>query len=113
MTVKARCENMAVVAAIKSGSCKERKSMHLRRCLAFMEASVPFILVAEHIRGEDNVVADALSRNSLTLACSVMQAEKEDGVRIRRGCYPYSIDGERSWSEQEWSELLDFSSAKD
>ncbi len=31
------CDNSAVVATIKSGSCKEKRAMHLRRCLAFVE----------------------------------------------------------------------------
>ncbi len=62
-TVKAWCDNMAVVATIKSGSCKEKKVMHLMRCLAFIEAIRSFTIVADHIKGEDNVVADALSRN--------------------------------------------------
>ncbi len=59
--MKTRCDNMAVAVAIRSGSCKKVHAMHLRRCLAFMEASSAFVLVSEHIKGEDNVVADALT----------------------------------------------------
>ena len=39
--------------------------MHLRRCLAFLEAKWAIQLWAEHVRGVDNEVADSLSRNRL------------------------------------------------
>ena len=61
LTVRARCDNVSVVATIKSGSCKEAHTMHLRRCLAYLEVVGGFILVAEHVRGRDNVIVDALS----------------------------------------------------
>ncbi len=78
--IRAKCDNMAVVATIKSGSCREKVAMHLRRCLAFVEASVPLTIVAEHIRGVENTVADALSRNKLEVARSVMQPSSGDGA---------------------------------
>ena len=61
-TVLAKCDNMAVVAIVNSGTSKEKDAMHLRRCLAFLEAKRGFHLFAEHIKGADNRVADALSR---------------------------------------------------
>ncbi len=82
LTVKARCDNMAVVVAtIKAGTCKESKAMHLMRCLAFIEATRSFTLVAEHIRGVDNVVADALSRDRCERARS-MQVSDENTTTI-------------------------------
>ena len=38
LTVRARYNNMSVVATIKTGSCKKACTMHLRRCLAHLEA---------------------------------------------------------------------------
>ncbi len=58
-----RCDNMAVVAIVNSGSSREAEAMHLRRCLAFLEAKWAIQLWAEHVKGVDNEVADALSRN--------------------------------------------------
>jgi len=75
---------MAVVASIKSGACKERKAMHLMRCLAFVEARVPVTIVAEHIKGSENVVADALSRDRLDFAHSAMQASEREAEAIPR-----------------------------
>lgn len=37
LTVRANCANMSVIAIIKSGSCKEVHTMHLRKCLAYLE----------------------------------------------------------------------------
>ena len=41
-TVLAKCDNMAVVAIVNSGTSKEKEAMHLRRCLAFLEAKWGF-----------------------------------------------------------------------
>ena len=54
-TVLVRSDNMTVVATLGSGGCKEPR-------LALLEATMEYILVTEHIVGEDNVAADALSR---------------------------------------------------
>lgn len=113
LTVKARCDNMAVVATIRSGSCKEQHAMHLRRCLAFIEASVPFVLVAEHIKGEDNVVADALSRDNLNLARSVMQESAVEAEKVPRSLLVLLTETSRSWSELEWNKLQSFCSVRE
>ena len=39
--------------------------MHLVRCLAFIKAKYEFELMATHVRGVDNPIADALSRDKL------------------------------------------------
>ena len=56
---------MAVVAIVNLESSREVEAMHLRRCLAFLEAKWAIQLWAEHVRGVDNEVADSLSRNRL------------------------------------------------
>ena len=52
--------------------------MYLRRCLAFLEVGWSFVVQAKHIRGVDNVMADALSRDKVELARSLME---EAGTR--------------------------------
>ncbi len=79
--------------------------MHLMRCLAFIEASVPLTIVAEHIKGTENVVADALSRDRLELACSLMQGPTEEAEEIPEDLIELLTKESRSWSEQEWSRL--------
>ncbi len=82
LTVKARCDIIAVVATIKAGTCKESKAMHLMRCLAFIEVTRGFTVVGEHIRGVDNVVADALSRDRCEIARSIMQVSDKNATTI-------------------------------
>ena len=62
-TVQIRCDNAAVVAIINSGDSRDPDAMHLRRCSAFITARLNINVFASHIKGKDNDLADALSRN--------------------------------------------------
>ena len=62
-TVMCKCDNQAVVAVIGSRTSSDKQIMHMLRCLFFLEASFDYHLVASHIPGIDNVLADDLSRN--------------------------------------------------
>ena len=62
--VKVWCDNSSVVDIINKGESKELDALHLMRCLSFFKAKFQFSLFAEHIAGEDNDLADALSRNN-------------------------------------------------
>ena len=104
---------MAVVATIRSGSCREKRSMHLRRCLAFVEATVPVNVVAGHISGVDNVVADSLSRDNLQLARSTMQVSAAETEKVPHGLMELLTESSLSWSEQEWTRLRGFCLTKD
>lgn len=64
--VRARCDNQAAVHAIAARSCRDKAMMHLLRCLFFCEARYQFRLVAEHLPGIRNYLADDLSRNRLS-----------------------------------------------
>ena len=69
---------MAVVAIVNSGSSKEPEAMHLRRCLAFLEAKWDIQLWAEHI----NQAADAISRNRVNqlFTCHTQMEERPEEV---------------------------------
>ncbi len=71
MSVRFHCDNSAVVALLNSGSVKDNDLMHLMRCLVFIAARFDFVFTAAHIRGRDNVLADALSRNKSPLFLSL------------------------------------------
>lgn len=66
-TVHARCDNAAVVAIINKNSSKDQQVMYLIQCLSFTVAQFQFVLVPSHIRGVENTLADALSRDNLPL----------------------------------------------
>ena len=63
--VKCWCDNEAAVWAIERWSCRDPALMHLLRCLFFLEAHYQFELVAVHISGVSNDLADDLSCNCL------------------------------------------------
>ena len=81
--VLARCDNMLVVATVNSGSSREKDTMHLRRCLAFLEARWSCQIKAVHIPGTDNEVADALSHNCADVAYALMQGADKEPVAVQ------------------------------
>ena len=58
-----RCDNMAVVAVMRSRYASDRRLMHLLRVLFFLEARYNFYILAQHIPGKHNSHADNISRN--------------------------------------------------
>ena len=52
-TVRAQCDNAAVVTIINHGSSRDQDIMHLMRCLAFIAAKFEFHIWAQHIKGVD------------------------------------------------------------
>ncbi len=111
-TVLFHCDNMAVVATLRSGLCREPQAMHLRRCLAFMEATVEFVLLAEHARGVDNVAADELSRGRLTSACIAMQVSDGEQQTVPDRVLELMVTGSENWSDRQWLDLQRFTSEK-
>ena len=61
--VQWRCDNQAAVHAVTIRSCRDHTMMHLIRCLFFLEAWFEFKLIAAHLPGRENTLADDLSRN--------------------------------------------------
>ena len=74
-----RCDNiMAVVAVWAAQSSIDQLIMHILCCLHFVCAYFEIDLLIEHIRGCENVVADAVSRNIL----QVIHGEKSGLDRV-------------------------------
>ncbi len=69
--------------------------------------------MADHIKGEDNVVADALSRNKSNVTQSFMQGPEETPTEIQTGLIELLTSENHSWSEQDWPRLRSFCSSKD
>lgn len=55
-------------------------------------------MVAEHMRGRDNVVADALSRDNLSLACSVIQGSEDEAEEVAQRVLALLVTKEPNWS---------------
>ncbi len=110
--VLVHCDKMAVVATLRSGSCRKPQAMHLRRCLAFMEATGEFALLAEHVRGVNNVAADELSRGRLTAARIAMQVSDREQQTVPDRLLELMVTGSENWSDQQWLDLQQFTSAR-
>lgn len=63
-TILCRCDNMAVVSVLKSRYASDRRLMHLLRLLFFLESHFHFYVVAQHLPGRHNSLADSISRNN-------------------------------------------------
>ena len=63
--VLAQCDNAAVVSVLNSRYCQDKRLMQLLHCLFFIEAYFQFKLIAAHLPGIHNELADDLSRNRL------------------------------------------------
>ena len=66
-----RSDNMAVITILNTCTARDPFLMHLLRCLVFYAASFRFHFMSEHIPGERNIAADAISRNNLSLFTSL------------------------------------------
>jgi len=64
--VLVKSDNLNVVTAVNKGSCREAVVMHLLRCMWFFVAHFDIRVVAEHLPGKDNTIADQISRNDIT-----------------------------------------------
>ncbi len=95
----------AVVAIINKGLSRDKEAMHLARCLAFFLAEHEIRLTASHIKGADNTMADALSRNDLVKfrgLCS--QAAAEPSV-IPDTLLDLLLVKRPDWTCTNWTEL--------
>ena len=71
-TVQVFSDNSAAVAGISSQTSRVTASAHLLRCLSFISACHQCTLIGVHLPGRHNTLADALSRNKLSLFQSLL-----------------------------------------
>ncbi len=76
------------------------------RCLAMVEATLSLAVRVEHIRGVDNRVADALSRNEAEFARMLMQGAEMEPTAVPRELLEVLCKKGPSWCEPEWEKLL-------
>ena len=101
--VRARCDNMAVVAVLETRTSKERDVMHLLRCLAFLEAGGSFQLVASHIRGEHNSRADAVSRGRLREFFTLHPQAEGQQTAVPAELVDLLLGSKPDWSSVNWT----------
>ena len=102
-TVRSNCDNEAVVWVINSGRCEHELMMHLVRCLFFFAAKYNFVLVAKHIPGISNTLADALSRNKLELFFSLAPQAKRSATPIPPSLLVGLVLKRPDWTSLDWT----------
>ena len=100
------CDNQAVVEMVNSGHSKDMEISHLLRCLFFITAAFEITLVASHIQGKDNVKADAISRNNLSLFCLQAPKASQTGTVIPESVVELLIYQRSDWISQSWCRLF-------
>ena len=104
-TVLAQCDNTAVVEIVNKGTSRDKDVMHLVRCLAFIKAKYEFELVATHVRGVDNPIADALSRDKLPLFRSLHPQAAEEATPISPDLLDLLLLSQPDWTSPRWTGL--------
>ena len=108
-----RCDNAAVVAMLRSGWCKNEHAMHLLRSLFFFQASYNVSLVAEHIRGVENGLADALSRDNHQKFLSCMSSAYQVPEVVPHQLMQVLVLQQPDWTSKLWTDLLPVTLQKD
>ena len=101
-----RCDNECVVSVLKHFSAKEKHLAHLSRCLFFFAAFHKFTFSAEHIAGEDNTLADALSRNNLTLFLNLDPQAQPHPSSIPKALCKLLLEHPIEWTSPNWRKLF-------
>ena len=105
--VQSRCDNMAVVAILKSRTSKEHSLMHLLRCLTFFEAKFSFRIISSHIAGRDNTMADDLSRDKLASFLQVAGPQAIVGQVIPpQPLLDMLINVKPDWTSPVWTKMF-------
>lgn len=104
-TVRLLCDNMAVIHIVNHGTSKNQEAMHLARCLAFIAGKFDFHMEALHIKGADNILADALSRDNLSLFRSLYPQADREASSIPESLLDMLIVSTPDWTSKKWTEL--------
>ncbi len=104
-SVRFQSDNSAVVALVNNGSSMDDYLMHLMRCLAFIMAKYNFVVSATHVRGVDNKLADALSRNKLTEFLSNYPQAQLAATRVPPELVELLLLSKPDWTSPAWTKL--------
>uniref|UniRef100_A0A1X7TIL8 Tyr recombinase domain-containing protein n=1 Tax=Amphimedon queenslandica TaxID=400682 RepID=A0A1X7TIL8_AMPQE len=99
-------DNTAVVAVLTSRSAHNPILSHLLKCLFFWEAKFDFSHVAEHLPGEWNAAADALSRDNLSLLHSLNPQAARDPTPVPPALALLVTKHTLQWTSPNWVELF-------
>ncbi len=104
--VLAWSDNTATVEIVNSGYSKSQDAMHLARSLFFIAAHFKLVIRAKHIRGKENVLADALSRNNLSFFFHNFPQANHLLTRIPQPVLEVLITSKPDWTSTNWAKLF-------
>ena len=99
-------DNQAVVQALSTGSARDPSLLRLLRCLFFFEACFRFEHSASHVAGNDNIAADALSRNNLTSFFASLPQAPRSPLVVPPPLIQLLLDRRLSWTSPRWRHLF-------
>ena len=103
-SIRIRCDNMTVMSIVNHGSSKNKVAMHLARCLSFISAMYKFHQSACHIKGANNIVANALSQDNLPLFLSLYPQAEALPTPIPAALLDLLVLLEPDWTCRDWTE---------
>ena len=102
LSIRFHSDNSAVVALLNTGSVRDDSLMHLMRCLAIIAARYNFIFSSSHIRGQDNGLADALSRNDSTRFLSTYSQAQAHPTPLPPMLLNLLLEEVPDWTSSSW-----------
>ena len=107
LSIRFRCDNIAIVQAISSGKSTEPLVMHLLRGLHLFAMEYRFCISATHIAGKDNGPADALSHNRLSaFFAQVPEAPRDPAVIPQTLLQLFLVEPPPDWLSANWRQKL-------
>ena len=104
--VQIHSDNMAVVEIVRAKSSRDRKVMHLLRCMHFFMARHDIRLTAVHVPGVSNSRADALSRNNVPLFMQITPQARRSQTTIPENLWALVVESEVDWLSPAWRSKL-------
>ena len=104
--IQVHCDNQAVVSVLNSGYSRDDYMMKLIRTLFFFAAEWDIHLVACHIPGIRNVVADAISRNDMHTLFSKVPRAASQPMPMPDELLQLLLTPSLEWTDTSWSRLF-------
>ena len=101
--VECHCDNMALVAMVNTGSCRDKAMMQLIRSMFFLVAHLLVQIRAVHVKGATNIAADGLSRNEFPRFLQVVPDSAKHPVTISQQPVDLLVRDKPDWTSQLFS----------
>ena len=105
-SVTVHCDNEGAVAVVNSGYSRIPPIMHMLRCLFFIRAYYQITLRAVHVPGRENDLADAISRNNLSVLFSQVPQAINGTVIVPPMLLSVVLEHQPDWTSVDWCQLF-------